>query len=124
VYRTAYSVTGSSQDAEDIVQNLFLHLVHRGLPPGLQENPKAYLYRSAVNLGLNVVKSRQRYIVEAGADYPEPSAGDAILAGIGAIRGRTPNSAPGPFKNVKHIARVWCASPNCSFFVPELPILF
>ena len=73
VYRTAYSVTGSSQDAEDIVQNLFLQLVHRGLPPGLQENPKAYLYRSAVNLGLNVVKSRQRQIVAVDADCPEPA---------------------------------------------------
>ena len=61
VYRTAYSVTGRSQDAEDIVQNLFLHLLRKGCPPGLQSNPKAYLYRSAVNLSLNVLKSRRRY---------------------------------------------------------------
>jgi RNA polymerase sigma-70 factor, ECF subfamily len=61
VYRTAYSVTGRSQDAEDIVQNLFLNLLRKGCPPGLRSNPKAYLYRSAVNLSLNAVKSRRRH---------------------------------------------------------------
>src|SRR5438128_8258998 len=60
VYRTAYSVTGSPQDAEDVVQTLFLQLLRRGLPPGLRKNPKAYLYRAAVNLALNAVKSRRR----------------------------------------------------------------
>jgi RNA polymerase sigma-70 factor, ECF subfamily len=60
VYRTAYSVTGSPQDAEDVVQTLFLQLLRRGLPPGLGKNPKAYLYRAAINLALNAVKSRRR----------------------------------------------------------------
>lgn len=60
VYRTAYSVTGSPQDAEDVVQTLFLQLLRRGFPPGLGKNPKAYLYRAAINLALNAVKSRQR----------------------------------------------------------------
>jgi RNA polymerase sigma-70 factor (ECF subfamily) len=60
VYRTAYSVTGSPQDAEDVVQTLFLQLLRRGLPPDLGKNPKAYLYRAAINLALNAVKSRRR----------------------------------------------------------------
>src|SRR5215208_5136670 len=60
VYRTAYSVTGSAQDAEDVVQTLFLQLLRRGLPPAFKENPKGYLYRAAVNLSLNAVKARQR----------------------------------------------------------------
>jgi RNA polymerase sigma factor (sigma-70 family) len=60
VYRSAYSVTGSAQDAEDVVQTLFLQLLRRGFPPGLRDNPKAYLYRAAVNLALNAVKSRRR----------------------------------------------------------------
>jgi RNA polymerase sigma factor (sigma-70 family) len=62
VYRTAYSVTGSPQDAEDVVQTLFLQLLRRGLPAGLRDNPKAYLYRAAVNLALNAVKSHRRRI--------------------------------------------------------------
>ena len=60
VYRTAYSITGNSQDAEDVVQALFLRLLTRGLPPGVHENAAGYLYRAAVNLALNTVKQRGR----------------------------------------------------------------
>jgi RNA polymerase sigma-70 factor (ECF subfamily) len=31
-----------------------------GLPPGLKKNPKAYLYRAAVNLSLNTIPGRNR----------------------------------------------------------------
>ena len=62
VYRTAYSVTARPHDAEDVVQTLFLQLLRRGFPPDFQKNPKAYLYRAAVNLSLNAVKSRQRHV--------------------------------------------------------------
>src|SRR5205809_7288479 len=67
IYRTAYSVTRSSQDAEDVVQTLFLGLLRRGLPEGLRDNPRAYLYRSAVNLSLNAVKLRARHVAIADA---------------------------------------------------------
>jgi RNA polymerase sigma-70 factor (ECF subfamily) len=63
VYRTAFSVTGSPQDAEDVLQGVFLWLLRRGIPPGLKENPKAYLYRAAVNLSLNTVRSRRRHVL-------------------------------------------------------------
>jgi RNA polymerase sigma-70 factor (ECF subfamily) len=63
VYRTAFSVTGSPQDAEDVLQGLFLWLLRRGIPAGLKENPKAYLYRAAVNLSLNAVKARKRHVL-------------------------------------------------------------
>src|SRR4030095_14298571 len=55
-------VTGSPQDAEDIVQSLFLQLLRLGFPGGLKDNPKAYLYRATINLSLNVVKSRRRHV--------------------------------------------------------------
>jgi RNA polymerase sigma-70 factor (ECF subfamily) len=60
VYRTAYGVTGRAEDAEDIVQTIFLRLMRRQVPPDLKTNPKGYLYRAAVNLSLNVVQSRRR----------------------------------------------------------------
>jgi RNA polymerase sigma-70 factor (ECF subfamily) len=60
VYRTAYSVTGSAQDAEDVVQTLFLQLLRKGFPSDFRKNPKGYLYRAAVNLALNAVKARRR----------------------------------------------------------------
>ena len=60
VYRTAYGVTGRVEDAEDVVQTIFLRLLQRETSPDLQKNPKGYLYRAAVNLSLNIVQSRQR----------------------------------------------------------------
>jgi len=63
VYRTAYSVTGSPADAEDVVQTVFLRLYRRGDLSGVKENPKAYLYRAAVNTAVSVVRLRRRHIL-------------------------------------------------------------
>src|SRR5689334_25379770 len=60
VYRTAYGVTGKAEDAEDVLQTIFMRLLRRGSPPNLSNNPRAYLYRAAVNLSLNVLRSRRR----------------------------------------------------------------
>jgi RNA polymerase sigma-70 factor (ECF subfamily) len=62
VYRTAYCVTGSREDAQDIAQTIFLRLLRREIPPDLTRNPKAYLYRAAVNLSLNTIRSRRRHV--------------------------------------------------------------
>jgi len=63
VYRTAYRVTGSEQDAEDVLQTLFLRLLRSPLPPDVQKSPRAYLYRAAVNTALNVVRSRKHQVL-------------------------------------------------------------
>jgi RNA polymerase sigma-70 factor, ECF subfamily len=68
VYRTAYSITGSPQDAEDVLQTVFLWLLRRGIPSGFNGNPKGYLYRAAVNASLNIRKSKKREIVNSAAD--------------------------------------------------------
>ena len=60
VYRTAYSVTGTRHDAEDVVQTIFLRLLRRGLPDDVRQNPKAYLHRAAINVSLNIVRARKR----------------------------------------------------------------
>jgi RNA polymerase sigma-70 factor (ECF subfamily) len=62
VYRTAYRVTGSVEDAEDVLQTLFVQLLRRDLVPEFEKNPKAYLYRAAVNTSLNVIRSRRRSV--------------------------------------------------------------
>src|SRR5262245_41665423 len=82
VYRTAYGVTGSPQDAEDVVQNIFLRLLRREVPPDLQRNPKAYLYRAAVNLSLNTIKQRQRHVLTDDADRFEAEANDSEAASL------------------------------------------
>jgi len=60
VYRTAYGVTGSHEDAEDVLQAIFLALVRREFPSRFESNPAAYLYRAAVNSSLNTIRSRRR----------------------------------------------------------------
>jgi len=60
VYRTAYSVTGNRQDAEDVLQTIFVRLLQREYPPDLWKSPKAYLYRAAVNVSLSILRSRKR----------------------------------------------------------------
>ena len=60
IYRTAYIVTGSRHDAEDVLQTVFLRLLRRKFPAEFVTNPKGYLYRAAVNLSLNTVRTRQR----------------------------------------------------------------
>jgi RNA polymerase sigma-70 factor (ECF subfamily) len=72
VYRTAYSVTGNRADAEDVLQTIFLRLL-RGLPPDFDRNPKGYLYRAAVNLSLNILRSRKRQAPADGLErLPAP----------------------------------------------------
>src|SRR5262245_28018163 len=68
VFRTAYSVTGSVEDAEDVLQNLFTGLLRRELPPELHKNPRAYFYRAAFNLTLNAVRYRKRHPSAGTAD--------------------------------------------------------
>jgi RNA polymerase sigma-70 factor (ECF subfamily) len=86
VYRTAYSVTGSSHDAEDVLQNVFLWLFRRGMPADLRDT-RAYLYRAAVNASLNIVKSRKREIAGHDAER-EPSHTDYVATNhTGSIQG-------------------------------------
>ena len=39
VYRTAYSITGSWQDAEDVLQTIFLRLLQRDYPVEFTTSP-------------------------------------------------------------------------------------
>ena len=59
VYRVAYRVTGSPNDAEDVVQTVFLRLLKRKdleLGPGVG----SYLHRAAINAGLDLLRARGR----------------------------------------------------------------
>lgn len=55
-------MTGRREDAQDIAQTIFLRLLRRSMPPDLKKNPKAYLYRAAVNQSLNTIRSRRRHV--------------------------------------------------------------
>lgn len=80
VFRTAYGVTGSREDAQDVVQTLFLRLLRRALPPDFRRNPKAYLYRAAVNASLNVIRERKRRERRDAAAHLETDPDSAAFA--------------------------------------------
>ena len=60
IFRVAHRITGSQSDAEDVLQTIFVRLTpgwsHRDLTP----NPRAYLYRAAINASLDLLRSRVR----------------------------------------------------------------
>ncbi len=60
VFRTAYRITGSPADAEDVLQTVFLRLVKSHETYNLSENPEAYLGRAAINASLDLMRSRSR----------------------------------------------------------------
>jgi len=62
VYRAAYRITGNSEDAEDVLQTLFLRLLRREVLPDMERNPKAYMHRAAINIALDIVKVRARNV--------------------------------------------------------------
>jgi RNA polymerase sigma-70 factor (ECF subfamily) len=78
IYRTAYSVTGRAEDAEDVAQTIFLRLYRRrDEVAGLKKNPKAYLYRAAVNEAISVVRLRRRHILTGDdSEFDRPAEPD------------------------------------------------
>jgi RNA polymerase sigma-70 factor (ECF subfamily) len=91
VYRTAWGVLGSREDAEDVLQTVFLKLLRREFPPDLQQNPKAYLYKAAVTVSLDLLRTRRRRPVLVddlehleASRRPGPGFRDSALASTGA----------------------------------------
>lgn len=59
VFRTAYRITGSGADAEDVLQTVFLRLLRKPEQFYGMENAESYLRRAAINAALDVVRARQ-----------------------------------------------------------------
>ncbi len=60
IYRTAYRITGSPSDAEDVLQTIFLRLAGSNAKRDLAPSPGSYLHRAAVNAALDLMRSRSR----------------------------------------------------------------
>jgi RNA polymerase sigma-70 factor, ECF subfamily len=67
-YRTACAVTGRPEDAEDIVQTIFLRLLRREVPPDFRKNARGYFYKAAINLSLNTIRLRSKQVQVGDAD--------------------------------------------------------
>ena len=58
IFRTAYRITGSPMDAEDVLQTLFLRLIRRQHVIDPNAGARSYLHRAAVNGALDLVRRR------------------------------------------------------------------
>jgi RNA polymerase sigma-70 factor, ECF subfamily len=59
VFRAAYRICGNADDAEDVLQTVFMRMVKRGGDAGAIDNMTSFLHRAAVNAALDLVRARQ-----------------------------------------------------------------
>ena len=92
ILSAAYRVTGNAQDAEDVLQTVFMRLVRREGGSPLSDSPGSYLHRAAINASLDVVRSRHTARTSSLEDV-EPVLADATtkapdrIQASGEIRG-------------------------------------
>ena len=105
VFRTAFRVTGSESDAEDVTQSVFLRLMANQHVPRLRDEPGPYLRRAATNAALDMLRRRKTSravplepesgrLADAGAGPERELAGRALHARLReAIAGLSPRAA-------------------------------
>src|SRR5206468_2352202 len=60
IFRVAYGVTGKREDAQDVVQNVFVKLMEVQPSPDFIKDPPRYLCRAAIHEAVSMFRSRQR----------------------------------------------------------------
>src|SRR4051812_14808691 len=60
MFRVGYRITGSESDAEDVLQTVFTRLTNGWSERDLSPNPRAFVYRAAINASLDIVRQRKR----------------------------------------------------------------
>ncbi|MGE5571313.1 MAG: RNA polymerase sigma factor [Rhodospirillales bacterium] len=59
IYRIARRITGDAEDAEDVLQTVFLRMLRQGWDSGSVKHLESYLHRTAVNAALDVLRARR-----------------------------------------------------------------
>lgn len=80
VFRTAYRVTGSPADAEDVLQTVFLRVARGQEAAASAENTEAYFARAAVNASLDLLRSRKRSKAVAMDDLESEASVSSFVA--------------------------------------------
>ena len=78
VFRAAFRITGNAQDAEDVLQTVFLRLARQGEGALAVGNLSSYLYRAAINAALDLLRARREHpsvALEEAERSPDGSAG-------------------------------------------------
>jgi RNA polymerase sigma-70 factor (ECF subfamily) len=77
IYKAAYRITGSASDAEDVLQNVFLRLMHRE-GAELVGNLGSYLYRAALNTALDLCRARRNKTAPLTEEPATAGDGEAV----------------------------------------------
>jgi RNA polymerase sigma-70 factor, ECF subfamily len=75
VFRAALRVTGNPDDAEDVLQTVFLRVLAQGRDAGSVPPPAAYFRRAAINAAVDLLR---RQTVRAGPVYDEQAPHAAV----------------------------------------------
>jgi RNA polymerase sigma-70 factor (ECF subfamily) len=59
VFRVARRITGNAEDAEDVLQTVFLRIMRREEPPLRADDAGNYLHRAATNASLDLLRRRR-----------------------------------------------------------------
>jgi RNA polymerase sigma-70 factor (ECF subfamily) len=59
VFRAARRIVGSTEDADDVVQTVFLRVMRREDPPLREDDAGGYLQRAATNAALDLLRRRK-----------------------------------------------------------------
>jgi RNA polymerase sigma-70 factor (ECF subfamily) len=100
IFRTAYRVTGSAADAEDVLQTVFLRVARGQDAAASAENTEAYLCRAAVNASLDLLRSRKRSKA-VGLDDLE---GEASVASVFAAKNPETHQQDGELRKLIRLA--------------------
>ena len=81
IYDVLFRLTGDASDADDLAQETFIRLYKHPLPPEREHNVGGWLYRVAVNLGYNALRSaHRRTVYEQASDTSTFADPEAVAA--------------------------------------------
>lgn len=89
VFRAAYRITGNEQDAEDILQTVFLRLARQAEGALDVANAASYLYRAAINSAFDLLRARRGRVsvpLHEAAEAPGALPGPDVVQEAGEIR--------------------------------------
>lgn len=78
VFRAAYRLTGSVQDAEDVLQTVFLRLAQQAGGSPVVANVASYLYRAAINASIDLLRARKARVIVGLEEAEKCSRPDAV----------------------------------------------
>jgi RNA polymerase sigma factor (sigma-70 family) len=82
VFLAAYRVCGNVQDAEDVLQSVFLRLLHWSARRTVGVNPSSYLSKAAINASLDILRAKRRrptVALDESGDEADPLAPPADI---------------------------------------------